>query len=121
MDMWDLVQRAQIRGVQRNQALTDNENLARNRRQDDRADELEDRLDQLRDVIEAMWDVLADRHGLSDDDLESAVAEVHRRREELNKPVKCIECGAAVRLADPRCQFCGRERADAPAPPPTEF
>ena len=81
------------------------------RRQDDRAYQLEQRIEHLSDVVEAMWDVLGTRLGLQDSDLAAALDAVHARREELSRPVKCLKCGAAVLRTASQCQFCGEQRA----------
>src|SRR5687768_2503013 len=122
MSMWDLVQRAQIRGLQRSQGLADAEHLARSRRQDERVDTVEDQLAKVTDLVEALCDLVTERLGLDDDDLAAALSTVMERREEAMKPVRCA-CGAAVLRRDVRCQYCGAERPpdDGRPGPPTVF
>ncbi len=120
--MWDLVQRAQIKGLQRSQGLSDSEHLARSRRQDERVDSVEDQLNKVTDLVEALCDILSERLGLDDDDFAAALSAVMDRRREAMQPVRC-PCGAAVLRSEVRCQFCGAERpvTDAPPGPPTAF
>jgi hypothetical protein len=109
--LWDIYQHMQIRGVRTAQHASDMDSLQREKRQQERIDEVDERIDNLLLLVEALWQLCSERLGLTDAELDTRVREIVDRRttEHAAGPIRCTSCQAAVPRDMPRCQFCGTE------------
>ncbi len=112
MDMYDLVQRQQIKSArfEARRATAELDHQRRTARQD--RDEIHDRVEHLTLVCEAMWALLRDRTGMTDADLDRMIddldlADGRRDRKRTATPTRC-ECGSAIPVGSDQCLFCER-------------
>ena len=120
MDMYDLVQRNQIKSTRQSVGFVADETQRQARRTDMEIENLEARLESLITLNEAMWQLICETTGLTE-------AHVAYRFKELDasdgrfdgvKKVRAnpCSCGAMVNARLTNCQFCG-----ALAPEPSVF
>jgi len=109
--LWDLYQQAQIRQLQRRDAMADTVDAYRQAAAHVQAEALEDRLEHLTVVCEALWSLLHERLGLSDEQLVAAVTALLEERAAVERtavaPERCPSCDAALNRDLDHCQFCG--------------
>ena len=120
MDMYDLVQRNQIKKTQRSVGMVADQANRQAQRTDMELHELEMRIERLITVNEAMWQLLCETTGLTDAHLAYRIYEIDmadgvRDGRKKLRASKC-ECGAMVNAKLHQCQFCG-----APAPERSVF
>ena len=77
--------------------------------------ELHDRIDQLLLVNSAMWELLAEKTGLTENDLVAKVAEIDARDGVADgkltyTPVKCPQCQRTIFPKQEKCLYCGAPR-----------
>lgn len=120
MDMYDMVQRKQLRATRQSVGLVADETQRQARRTDMEIENLETRLESLITLNEAMWQLLCETTGLTDAHLVHRFGVLDRSdgREDGKKKVRAnkCHCGAMVNARLTNCQFCGD-----PAPPRTPF
>ena len=120
MDMYDLVQRKQIKSTRQSVGLVADETQRQARRADMEIENLEMRIESLITVNEAMWQLLCETTGLTDAHLAYRFKELDSSdgREDGKKQVRAnrCTCGAMVNARLTNCQFCG-----GPAPERTVF
>jgi len=120
MDMYDLVQRKQIKSTRQSVGLVADEAQRQARRADMEIENLEMRLESLVTLNEAMWQLLCETTGLSDAHLVYRLNELDASdgRVDGKKQVRAnrCDCGAMVNARLTNCQFCG-----GPAPARTPF
>ena len=65
-------------------------------------------------VVQAMWDLLKDKAGLTDADLDAKVQEIDMRDGRLDgldstqtDPLKCSQCGRTILSGQAQCSWCG--------------
>lgn len=120
MDMYDLVQRKQLKSTRQSVGLVADETQRQARRADMEIENLEMRLESLITVNEAMWQLLCETTGLTDAHLAYRFKELDRSdgKEDGKKQVRATRCtcGAMVNARLTNCQFCG-----APAPERSVF
>lgn len=120
MDMYDLVQRKQIRTTRQSVGLVADETQRQARRADMEIENLEMRIESLITVNEAMWQLICETTGLSDAHLAYRYKELDESdgRADGKKKVRATRCscGAMVNARLTTCQFCG-----GPAPERSTF
>ena len=69
---------------------------------------LEDGLDRLSVFSLGLWDLLKEKTGLSDDQLQESIAKVAEQRNEQTAAgaQKCPECGRVMSMKQSRCLYC---------------
>lgn len=112
--MWNIYQHMQIKGLQQNQVLADEEARIQGKRQDAEVDDLEDKLGRLTLICEAMWTILSQRFGVTVYDLMQIVHDIDMQDGRLDgrkvsPPTPCASCQAMVAAGVGHCQFCGAE------------
>ncbi len=120
MDMYDLVQRKQIKTTRQSVGFVAEAAQRQARRTDMEIHDLEMRVEQLLTLNEAMWQLLCETTGLTDAHLAYRVYELDqsdgvrdgRKKVRANR----CTCGAMVAARLEQCQFCG-----APAPERSPF
>lgn len=120
MDMYDLVQRKQIKSVQRTATIAADQAQHHARRTDMELHDLEMRLERLLTINEALWQLVCETTGLTDAHLayriyELDLADGERDGRKNVRATKC-SCGAMVNARLENCQFCG-----GPAPERSPF
>jgi hypothetical protein len=80
----------------------------------DNAD-LHERIDQLLLVNSAMWELLAEKTGLTENDLVMRIAEIDARDGVADgkmtySPVKCPQCQRTIFPKQQKCLYCGAAR-----------
>lgn len=120
MDMYDLVQRKQIKSTRQSVGFAADETQRQARRADMEIHALEMRVEQLVTLNEAMWQLVCETTGLTDahlayrvDELDMSDGRPDGRKQTRAK--KC-SCGAMVNPRLDICQFCG-----VPAPERSPF
>ncbi|MGI9614624.1 MAG: hypothetical protein ACR2QO_17060 [Acidimicrobiales bacterium] len=120
MDLFDIYQHQQIRKTHDRVRLNEDANEHRHRRSRDEILGLHERIDHLLVLNEAIWHLVAERTGLTEQDLREHLAGLDasdgvtdRRRQP--KPTVC-SCGAKVSPKATCCVFCG-----LPAPERSPF
>lgn len=121
MDMYDLVQRKQLKTTQKSLGFVADETVRQARRADQQIHDLEMRLERMLTLNEAMWQLLCETTGLTDAHLAYRVYELdaadgERDGRKKRRGSKC-GCGAMVVASLDACQFCG---AAAPERSPWE-
>ena len=65
-------------------------------------------------VVQAMWELLKDKAGLTDADLDTKVQEIDMRDGRLDgldstqtDPLKCSQCGRTILSGQAQCSWCG--------------
>ena len=76
--------------------------------------ELEHQIARMMLMNQALWELLRERVGLTDQDLEAMVREIDLRDgvpdgQITNTPVKCPQCGRVSASKHYRCLYCGLE------------
>ena len=112
MGLWDLHQEMSIRSLSDGAAA---DRLGSEDRADhirNRTEDVEDRLDRLLLLTEAFFELLAEKEGLTEDQLAAKVAEIDKRDGTLDgrlaRPARpCPQCGAKVPKSRATCMFCG--------------
>lgn len=120
MDMYDLVQRKQIKTTRQSVGLVANETQRQARRTDMEIHDLEMRVETLLTLNEAMWQLLCETTGLTDAHLayrvyELDVSDGQRDGRKKVRATRC-SCGAMVNARLENCQFCS-----GPAPERSPF
>ena len=64
-------------------------------------------------ICEALWELLRDKHGYTEQQLQSKIYEIDMRDGTLDgknqrKAVECPDCGHMVSSRHPACIYCGR-------------
>jgi len=118
VDLFDLYQQGQLRNANQRIRFNEQNDDHRHKRAIDEIDRLHGRVDQLLLINEAIWQLLAERCGLTSDDLAARVAELDDldgapdgRRQA--KATDCT-CGAKVNPKSPTCVFCGAPQPKRP-------
>ncbi len=111
MDMYDLVQRKQIKSTRQSVGLVADETQRQARRADMEIHDLEMRVERLLTLNEAMWQLICETTGLTDAHLayrvhELDVSDGQRDGRKKVRAARC-ECGAMVDGRLVSCQFCG--------------
>jgi hypothetical protein len=115
---WNLYQQtqiAQLKAVARARTSAEAESSIASREASRQLQELDERLDRAVMVVHAMWTLVAERTGLTNEDLARRVTEIDGRDGSVDgritvQPVKC-SCGATVCTKFRRCLFCGKDYA----------
>lgn len=120
MDMYDMVQRKQLRTTRQSVGMVADETQRQARRTDMEIETLEMRLESLITLNEAMWQLLCETTGLSDAHLVHRMNLLDRSDGSADgkkqvRANKC-SCGAMVIARLTHCQFCG-----GPAPERSPF
>lgn len=120
MDMYDLVQRKQIKSAHRSANAAVDHAQHHARRTDMELHDLEMRLERLLTINEALWQLVCETTGLTDAHLAYRIYELDASDGERDgrKKVRATRCscGAMVNARLTICQFCG-----APAPERSPF
>ena len=116
MDMYDLVQRKQIKSTQAAAGFAADETVRQARRADQQIHDLEMRLERLLTLNEALWQLVCETTGLTDAHLahrvhELDVADGERDGRKKVRGSKC-SCGAMVVASLDNCQYCGAAAPD---------
>ena len=72
-------------------------------------------------VVQAMWEVLKDKAGLTDADLDAKVQEIDMRDGRLDgqdstqtDPLTCRQCGRTILSGQAQCSWCGTQAEGGP-------
>ena len=72
-------------------------------------------------VIQAMWELLKDKAGLTDADLDAKVQEIDMRDGRLDgqdstqtDPLTCRQCGRTILSGQAQCSWCGTQAEGGP-------
>ena len=111
MDMYDLVQRKQIKSTRESVGLVSDEAQRQARRADQEIHDLEERVERLMTLNEAMWQLVCETTGLTDAHLayrvhELDVSDGERDGKKKVRATQC-QCGAMVNGRLTHCQFRG--------------
>ncbi len=111
MDMYDLVQRKQIKSTRQSVGLVADETQRQARRADMEIENLEMRIESLITLNEAMWQLVCETTGLTDahlayrfNELDAGDGQVDGKKKVRARP---CTCGAMVNARLTNCQFCG--------------
>ena len=112
MGLWNVFQEVEIQQLRADRVMTETNQAGREVTLQDRAYKLEDRFEKLLLVTSAMWELLAERGGVTHEDLQAKIVEIaerdgHRDGRRLMPPRRCGQCGAAVPKDRATCVFCG--------------
>lgn len=82
---------------------------------------LEERVDRLALLCRAMFELLAERTGVTEDQLGAKILEIDLRDGQQDgrmspKPTRCPKCDAMISPRFGRCLFCGEKGPNAPLP-----
>jgi hypothetical protein len=80
------------------------------------ADKTQKNVERLYMVVHAMWELLKDKAGLTDADLEAKVLEIDMRDGRLDGQdatqtamLTCRNCGRAIQSGQSHCPWCGAQ------------
>ena len=72
-------------------------------------------------VVQAMWELLKDKAGLTDADLDAKVQEIDMRDGRLDgqdstqtDPLTCRQCGRTILSGQAQCSWCGTQAKGGP-------
>ena len=72
-------------------------------------------------VVQAMWELLKDKAGLTDADLDAKVQEIDMRDGRRDgqdstqtDPMKCRQCGRTILSGQTQCSWCGAQAEGGP-------
>ncbi|MBQ8124748.1 MAG: hypothetical protein IJ173_02560 [Kiritimatiellae bacterium] len=72
-------------------------------------------------VVQAMWELLKDKAGLTDADLDTKVQEIDMRDGRLDgqdstqtDPLTCRQCGRTILSGQAQCSWCGTQAEGGP-------
>jgi hypothetical protein len=72
-------------------------------------------------VVQAMWELLKDKAGLTDADLDAKVQEIDMRDGRLDgqdstqtAPLACRQCGRTILSGQAQCSWCGTQAEGGP-------
>ena len=72
-------------------------------------------------VVQAMWELLKDKAGLTDADLDAKVQEIDMRDGRLDgqdstqtDPLTCPQCGRTILSGQAQCSWCGTQAEGGP-------
>ena len=72
-------------------------------------------------VVQAMWELLKDKAGLTDADLDAKVQEIDMRDGRLDgqdstqtAPLTCRQCGRTILSGQAQCSWCGTQAEGGP-------
>ena len=72
-------------------------------------------------VVQAMWELLKDKAGLTDADLDAKVQEIDMRDGRLDgqdstqtDPLTCRQCGRTILSGQAQCSWCGTQTEGGP-------
>ena len=72
-------------------------------------------------VVQAMWELLKDKAGLTDADLDAKVQEIDMRDGRLDgqdstqtDPLTCRQCGRTILSGQTQCSWCGTQAEGGP-------
>ena len=72
-------------------------------------------------VVQAMWELLKDKAGLTDADLDAKVQEIDMRDGRLDgqvstqtDPLTCRQCGRTILSGQAQCSWCGTQAEGGP-------
>ena len=72
-------------------------------------------------VVQAMWELLKDKAGLTDADLDAKVQEIDMRDGRLDgqdstqtDPLTCHQCGRTILSGQAQCSWCGTQAEGGP-------
>jgi hypothetical protein len=83
--------------------------------------DLERQVERLTTAVIALAEILRDRHGISDEEIEAKMREVeHRGVTLLPKAKRCTECGRVSSPNHKDCMFCGKPLPTEPFLPHAE-
>lgn len=106
--LWDLYQQRQIHNVQG----TASDARSRANKAEIRVAELEAKMDSLALTCQAIWELLREKHGLTDEDLEGKMQEIDLRDgvqdgKITSTPKSCPSCGRNSSSRRSQCMYCG--------------
>ena len=108
-----MYQQQGIRRTDKRVSAHEENNEYRHRRNRDEIDDMDDRLDRLLLITEAVWQLLAEKAGLTEDDLADRVRQLDMldgAEDGRRQPIASdCGCGAKVNPKADICQFCGAE------------
>jgi hypothetical protein len=82
---------------------------------------LEERIDRLTLLCRAMFELMAERSGVTEEQLSAKILEIDLRDGQQDgrmspKPTRCPKCEAMISPRFGRCLFCGEKGPGAPLP-----
>ncbi len=115
--IWDLYQNQQINSAQ----LTAGRAASKTERQGNEIDDLQDHVERLSLACQAMWEIMRERSGLTEDQLERKILEIDGRDGQIDgkintPPMPCPSCGRTTSSRRNSCVMCG-----APTRRPHQF
>ena len=85
------------------------------------ADKTRKNTERLYLVVQAMWELLKDKAGLTDADLDAKVQEIDMRDGRLDgqdstqtDPLTCRQCGRTILSGQAQCSWCGTQAEGGP-------
>lgn len=122
VDLYDMHQRQQIKGLRSQQSANEATNEIRHKRAAQQGEAIEERVERLLLITEAMWSLLEDTVGFTEAHLVHRMAELDAqdgssdgRRGTRGEAPDCTGCGAKVSRQHGKCQFCGAPSAEVSA------
>lgn len=107
---WDLFQQLQIRSIDSKASE------AKIKSRSNEADllSLEEKLDALSLACHAMWEILQEKHGITNEQLERKIESLDLRDGTLdgklsNKITNCPDCGRKINERHKNCFYCGAD------------
>lgn len=112
MSFWDIVQSVQIHNMQNRAVLSETQADIRQSQNRNRHEDLDESLQRVALVVEAMWTLLAEKTGLTEEQLLERIVELDEADGSLDgrsvrPPRRCAGCDAVVPHDRDTCQFCG--------------
>ncbi len=113
MDVFDIYQHHRIRQTDKRVSANESNAEFRHRHNRDDIDQMDARVDRLALITEAVWQLLAEKGGLTEDDLAERIRHLDSldgKEDGRRQPMASnCDCGAKVNPKSEICQFCGTE------------
>lgn len=111
-DLWDIVQQIQINEANRTAGYAKDSSRSNSDRIHNEVQRLEAKIDTLAIISQAMWEILREKTGLTEKDIEAKIAEIDIRdgRQDgkiTGKPTQCPACDRPTHTRLKACPYCG--------------
>lgn len=111
-DLWDIVQQIQINEASRTAGYAKDTSRSNSDRIHQEVQRLEAKIDTLAIISQALWEVVREKTGLTEKDIEARIAEIDIRdgRKDgkiTGKPTQCPACERPTHTRLKACPYCG--------------
>jgi len=110
--LWDLIQQGQISQANANAESAKQDSANTSERLHKEVLRLEAKMDRLAIITQGLWELLSEKTGLTENDIEAKIAEIDLRDGRADgkitgKPTTCPKCARPTHTRLRSCPYCG--------------